>query len=89
MVHDDEEDEDAEILKSIEYAEKKLGTTMKTPTPVKEHPWSPITYEFGQQGSSATSRIETGALDAVLLQTQPLRMQPAGSTAPVGVPTWA
>jgi len=39
---------------------------METPKAVKEHPWSPITYEFGQKGASGTSRIETGALDAVL-----------------------
>lgn len=42
----EDEDEDKEVMESLKYAEKQMGRTMKTPIPVKEHPWSPITYDF-------------------------------------------
>jgi hypothetical protein len=40
-----EENEDKEIMKSIEYAEKKLKSKMSTPRVVKGAPYSPIHYD--------------------------------------------
>lgn len=41
----DEEDEDKEILKSIEFAEKALNQKMATPKVVKGESWQPVKYD--------------------------------------------
>ena len=44
---DDPDAEDREIMRSIAYAEKSMGTTMKTPTVVRDpsNPWAPVKYD--------------------------------------------
>jgi hypothetical protein len=53
-----EENEDKEILKSIEYAEKKLGSKMATPKVVKVDPHSPIKYDV----ESLSERVNSNEL---------------------------
>jgi len=58
-----EESEDKEILKSIEYAEKKLGTQLSTPHKVKgDNPWSPVKYDIENVGT----HIDAGSLNNVV-----------------------
>jgi len=42
---EDEEDEDKEILKSIEFAEKALNQKMATPKVVPGEKWQPVKYD--------------------------------------------
>lgn len=64
---DDEEDnENKEIMDSIKYAEKQLGKKMATPVAMKEHPWSPITYDVEQ--NMVATKIDNGSL-ANLIET--------------------
>ena len=65
-----EENEDKEIMESLKSAEKEMGKTMKTPTPVKEHPWSPITYDFSNvQLSDSDDVLDEGAEDREIMQS--------------------
>jgi hypothetical protein len=50
----EEDNENKEIMESLKSAEKQMGKQMKTPTPVKEHAWSPITYEFNNVQLNST-----------------------------------
>ena len=59
---DDEEDEDKEIMDSIRFAEKKLGTSMKTPTKIASDGHSPISYDIE---SNAKSRFSTKFLNSM------------------------
>jgi len=59
MINDDDlfddDSEDKEIMKSIAYAEAKLNTKMGTPVAMKEHSWSPTTYDVENFSSKIDS----------------------------------
>jgi len=61
-IDDDEEDEDREIMESIKFAEKKLGTKMKTPTKLAPDGHSPISYDVE---SNAKAKFSTKFLDSM------------------------
>jgi hypothetical protein len=49
----EEHNEDAEIMKSIAYAEKKIGQKMDTPKKVRDpdQPFAPVKYDIEQEGN--------------------------------------
>lgn len=44
-LYDGEDAEDAEIMKSIQYAENALGQKMNTPKRVAQERWQPVKYD--------------------------------------------
>ena len=60
----DEGSEDKEIMESLKYAERQLGTKMNTPVAVKEHPWSPITYDV--ENSMLNYKVDHGAIASLI-----------------------
>ena len=68
-------------MKSIEYAEKQLGKKMQTPVAMKEHPWSPITYDVEQ--NMVGTKIEHAALSNLIETSNDIRLDnpPTNATA--------
>ena len=52
-----EEAEDAEILKSLAYAEKKLGSKMGTPKKMPSKRGQPIMYDIEATSTDSADRI--------------------------------
>lgn len=52
-----EEAEDAEVLKSLAYAEKKLGKHMGTPKEIKTRRGAPVMYDIEASAQDAADRI--------------------------------
>ena len=44
-----EDHENSEILKSIEFAENQLHSKMNTPSVVKQESWKPVSYDVEGQ----------------------------------------
>ena len=67
-----EDNEEKEIMESIKYAENQLGKKMQTPVPMKEHPWSPITYDVEQ--NMVGTKIEHGTLTNLIETSNDIRL---------------
>jgi len=55
-------------MESLAEAEKETGHKIKTPVPVKEHAWSPITYDFSAvQLGDSDDILDEGAEDREIM----------------------